>query len=605
MLVLLFTFVLLVLGVRTRRATAGLGMAAFAIGLVALLVITAARFKVTQPYIASYEWLNLQLAVSGAVPFQNFIVDLDLRFDHFAIAEIGTILLTGFLVLAWSRGGARAEPGVPRLHILIVMFVLGAVGVALTPNLAGLVAYWGVAVVATYLMASNRWGTVETGAARWALALPLAGDVAVAAGAALLYSRYGELDLSRLPGLVHSTPGAGLKSLTAACILLVAGAAVRAGLPPLQGWLTATRQGPAAGSALMQGVWALVAGGLVFRVLPLVQLAGWQAAFALAVLGAGMAIAGTFLSLAGNDLRRAVTWIGIAASGLAFLGLAYGDSARALTGQLAAAPLRAGLLLSASAIVAAMRSEDLAEMGDALRRMPASALTLLLGAVGLPAAFVIAGASPFKPAAWQVVFALALALLALAGLRVYLGAAHGILERRRAFEPGRVREAVPPLAQLALASAAFGWLYVLLSPVNRWAAFLVPSAARRPAALTDLEFAGLAAVGLVAAVLTYGGARAGWFGRSAVLGDRLEAARLRLALLAERGVAAPLRSTSVALDGAVTAAEVDALSPLLTAGRLANRAADSELPLGWVALALGIAAVGALLAALLSPGVIR
>jgi NADH:ubiquinone oxidoreductase subunit 5 (subunit L)/multisubunit Na+/H+ antiporter MnhA subunit len=597
--------VLLVLGVRTRRATAGLGMAAFAIALVALLIVTAARFKVAQPYLASYEWMNLQVAVSGAVPFQNFIVDLDLRFDHLAIAEVGTILLTGFLVLAWSRSGARAEPGVPRLHVLIVMFVLGAVGVAVTPNLAGLMAYWGVAAIATYLMLSNRWGTLETVTARWALSLPIAGDVAVLAGASLLYSRYGELDLSRLPALVHTTAGAGLKSLTAACILLVAGAAVRAGAPPLQAWLTGTRQGPPAASAVVQGVWALIAGGLVFRVLPLVHLAGWQAAFSLAVLGAAMAILGTVLSLAGNDLRRAVTWVGIAAAGLGLVGLAYGDPGRAFTGLLAATPIRAGLLLSAAGITAAMRSEDLAEMGAALRRMPWSAVTLLVGVLGLPGAFVIAGALAFKPAAWQLLFGAGLLLLALAGLRIYLAVAYGALERRRAFEPARVRDPAGPLTQLAFAAAVFGWVYVLLAPVNRWGAFLLPSPAPRPPAVADVVFIGVGLVGVLIAIVTYGVARTSSLQRSALFGARVEAARLRLAAAAERWLVGPVRSASSRIDASLPGAEGDAIAPLLTAGRLTNRAADAELPLGWVALALGVAAVGALLAALLSPGVLR
>jgi len=605
MLVLLFTFVLLVLGVRTRRASASLGMLAMAVGLFALVIVTAARFKITQPYLASYEWINLQVAVSGAIPFQNFIVDLDLRFDHFAIAEVGAILGTGLLVLAWSRGGARAEPGVPRLHILVVMFVLGAVGVALTPNLAGLLAYWGVAAMATYLMFSNRWGTLETGPARWSLGLPLAGDVAVLAGASLLYSRYGELDLSRLPSLVHTTSGAGLKSLTAACILLVTGAAIRAGAPPLQAWLTGTTQGPPVAAAAVQGVWALLAGGLVFRVLPLVHLAGWQAAFALALLGGVMAVAGAVLSLAGNDLRRGVTYIGIASAGLGLLGLAYGDAAQALTGLLAAAPLRAALLLASAAIVAAMRSEDLGEMGAALRRMRTSALTLLIGVLGLPAAFVVAAAVGLHPQAWSIVFAVAVGVLALAGLRLYLGAAHGTLERRRAFEPARVRDAVSPLRQLALGLAGFGWVFAVLSLVNRWSSFLISGSSQRPPAVTDLEYLGVALLGLALAVVTFGRGRAGWYRRTAQLGARVEAARLGLALATDRRVLAPLRAVATRIDESLPAVETDGLSPLVMVGRLVNRGADSELPLGWVAVALGVAAVGAILAAVLSPGVLR
>ena len=96
----------------TRRATATLAMAACFIALVALVLITAARFLHRDAYVATYEWFNLPIAATGAAQFQSFAVDLDLRIDHFSIAECGVILATAFLVLAWSRSGARVCGGV-------------------------------------------------------------------------------------------------------------------------------------------------------------------------------------------------------------------------------------------------------------------------------------------------------------------------------------------------------------------------------------------------------------------------------------------------------------------------------------------------------------
>lgn len=595
----------MVLGVRTRRASANLGIAAFAVALVALALVARAWFTRSDAYVASYEWLNLQLTVTGAIQFQNLIIDLDLRIDHFAIAEIGAILLTALAVLAWSRTGARAEPGVPRLHVLVVMFVLGAVGVAVTPSLAGLFAYWGVAAAATYLMLSNRWGTPETVGARIALGIPFAGDVALLSGAAMLYSRYGELDLSRLPGLVHSTLAAGQKSLTAACLLIVLGAAARAALVPLQSWITTTASGPPPAVALVQGVWPLLAGGVVFRLLPMISFAGPQVRLGLAVVGAASAVAAPLLALAGNRFRRAVALSGIGFAGLALLALAYGDPARALLALLVGAPLRAGLVLAAASAVAALRTDDIAEMGGIRRRMPGTALALLLGAAGLPLAAVAAGAGGTGSPAWEVVYGAGVGLVAVAGLRTYVGAAHGRLERRRAFEPGRVREAASPLPALVLLLVLLGLAGLVLSPLAGTTAFLGEPRHAHLAGEAAIAFLAAAALGALIVALTYGGRRAAWLRRSSQAGAQSVAWALAGSLLLDRLLLARGRALVAAIESGLPRLESSGAGALIGSGRLLDERAEAGVPMRWVGVAVALAAVGGLLAALLSPGVLR
>src|SRR6202030_3208873 len=126
---------------------------------------------------------------------------------------------------------------------------------------------------------------------------------------------------------------------------------------------------------------------------------------------------------------------------------------------LAAAPAREAAALAASAIANTMRTDDLAEMGDALRRLRAASVTLLIAAlvIGLSAsgalAFAVASRSRLG-----VVLGDAVLLIAVGVLRVFLAMAIGPLRRRRAFEPDRIRK-IPDAAYtvtywLALAGAA-------------------------------------------------------------------------------------------------------------------------------------------------------
>ena len=115
----------------------------------------------------------------------------------------------------------------------------------------------------------------------------------------------------------------------------------------------------------------------------------------------------------------------------------------------------------------------------------------------------------------------------------------------------------------------------------------------------------LVLLGIVVAQLTFGRRRPYWQRRSALFGARVGAALATITLAAERLALSPVRRGAEALESHLPALEGEALSPLSTAGRLANRGADAELPAAWLALAIGLVACGALLAALLGPGVTR
>src|SRR5207249_453574 len=96
-------------------------------------------------------------------------------------------------------------------------------------------------------------------------ALPFTGDLALLCGAAVLYSRFALTDVTKIAPVLHSTPGVGLKSLTAAALLVFGAVAVRAAVWPFTAWQTATLDQPPSLVALVAGRAALMlsAGALV------------------------------------------------------------------------------------------------------------------------------------------------------------------------------------------------------------------------------------------------------------------------------------------------------------------------------------------------------
>jgi NADH:ubiquinone oxidoreductase subunit 5 (subunit L)/multisubunit Na+/H+ antiporter MnhA subunit len=268
----------------------------------------------------------------------------------------------------------------------------------------------------------------------------------------------------------------------------------------------------------------------------------------------------------------------------------------------AAAPARAAGLLASSAVVAATRTEDVSEMGDAWRRMRATAGVLLAAAfaLGLSAVGALAigvdSRSRFGLVLGEAVF-----LVSVGALRVFMAVGTGPLQRRRAFDPDRVRD-VP--------SAARAWPYWLAAAsLALAAASLVPAllkfldgATHQPAkpAAYALWLA-VALAGLAVAAFSHARSRQGALRASRWLGDATMS-RLAAATVAfNRFVLTPL-ARLVDRTGEWLPAGDGALgrATLLT-GRIAVSAARAPAVPELLVMALLLA----LLIGLLSPGVLR
>lgn len=479
------TFVLILSGVRSRRATANTATLGMVATLAAVGLIAWARSRLSTPYVATFQWVNIPVSFSGAAQFQGFGIDISLRVDHVALAATAAVLLVSIGVISWYRFVGRGEAGPARLHAELALAAAAAIGVIVSGDLAAMAAWWGVCGAASYLLLAHRWGTEAAGrASRLGLWLPFAGDLALWCGVAVIYSRFGELNLDRLvaPGILHGTYGAGLKSIGVAAVLFALAALVRGGVFPFSAWTTALEAPPAV-SAWMQGIWPLTALVMLVRVLPIFNAAGPQPYRIFAILCALGAALGIVLALLVNDLRRLVAWAGSAAVALAMLGLGQpGALATSVAGMLAISLARPVLAGTAWAVSVAMRSGDLLDMGETWTRMRRTSLAFLLSAAAIAIAIVpkaAARASDGWAGSWFL--APALLLLGMALLRPYAVFAHGRLRRRRAFEPTRVREVAPGAAAAALAESAAAALAVLLAFLTPWITwFGGPGRAGRP-----------------------------------------------------------------------------------------------------------------------------
>ena len=592
---------LMAIGVRGRRSSANVALFGVALAAALLAAIAYARAGQGGAYDASYTWLSLTLSFTGASQFQTYTPALALRINHINLLLLGVALAVALGTIAWSRAGARGEPALTRYYGLHLLLLFGALGVVLSLDLAALYAFWGLAGIASYLLLTHNWADDRsTAAARLALALPVIGDLALLAGIGILYSRYGNLNLDGLIPILQTTAGAGPKALATASILLFAGAALRLGLFPFHGWVTMAGESPPGAAAAVHGMWPVMAAALMYKTLPIMVAWTPLPLRVAAVVASVSAVVLPLLALAGQDARRVAGGVGVALSALALLAFArpalVGPAALALA---ATGPARAALALASAALVTAMRSPVLADMGEGWRRMRRTIAGVGLAVVALALVPGQAAGSGLRWW-WFVAYGLGLGIATLAASRLVFGPALLPIVRRRGFEPGRVRDPAGvmtlPVILLGLATG----LLAVSSFSTRWLTWIDGKSHDDPAVWATALWLVVPAVALLLGFLLIVRLRST---TASLLGRLSSAYGLALASLygfGERFLAAPTLALARGADDVALEAGEGRLGADISASAAL---ASSRLPL--VPLALGLAVLAVVLFALLAPGVYR
>jgi NADH:ubiquinone oxidoreductase subunit 5 (subunit L)/multisubunit Na+/H+ antiporter MnhA subunit len=608
----LTAFTIALSSVRTRRSSANLAMLGVVTTMLLTLLVGWGLAKTKTPFLHAYPYINMPVAFSGPVNFQSFAVDIVLRVDHITVAALFAIELCMVGVLGWHQVMGRSEPGPARFHALISLLLFACVGALVSWDLAELLAFWGLAGAVTYLLLAHRWGSDEAAIrARVALALPFVTDLSLLCGVALLYSRYGVQNLTSLVPILHTTPGWTVRSLVVATILLFIGVAGRLALWPLHSWLTQTAvTAPPAALALAQAVWSVIAIVVLYRLMPIFIASNPQTVKACLYACGITSVIAPVLALVGNEPRRIITLLGAGASAVGAAIVIHGfevpNATFAIAGiacVLAIAPVRAAGVLAASAIAAAMRTDNLAEMGEAWARMRVSAIALLLAAVVL--ALGASGALAFGVSSRSklgIALGEAVLLLSIGGVRVFLAVALGPLRRRRTFEPDRVREA--PTASLM-------WLYLLgvggtallaASLAGGWLQFLDGNKHPAASAGAYVLWVAIALIGFAAVAIAYLRNKDGALQASALAKERLARLGAAASTSFARFIVAPATEIAIRIgDRWIPAGDAGLGSALDTTGHFAVTGA--RLPV--LPIVVAVAVVLTLVVGLASPGVFK
>lgn len=347
------------------------------------------------------------------------------------LALLVAVLALAALVFSW-RYFTEVHAA---FHALILLFVAGMCGFALTGDLFDQFVFFELMSVIAYVLTGYLPEEPKTvhGALGFGVVNSL-GAYLTLTGIAILYSQTGELGLAAIGGGLDDAPGA---VRLAGFVLVVTGFLVKGAAVPFHFWLAdAHAVAPTPVCVLFSGVMVELGVYAVAR-LYWATFAGADAApgtsRSLAVLGVATALLGAVLCVAQRHVKRLLAYSTISHVGLLLVGVALldgeslGGAAFFLLGH---AGVKAALFLGAGALLNHFQSVDEDELHGRGGTLRVTTWTFLAGGLvlsGLPPSGLWAGKSAMETAAghqgWWWVMPLGLVTSALTGgavLRVWL-----------------------------------------------------------------------------------------------------------------------------------------------------------------------------------------
>ena len=392
-------------GHKMSHRTAGL------LGTSGLFIITILSYIVAAQYF-------LQPRVDGIYPtitpyyfewlrFTDWLhIDLGIMLDPISVMMLVVITTVSSMVHLYSLGYMHGEVGFQRYYAFLSLFTFSMLGLVVATNIFQMYILELVGVSSYLLIGFYYTRQSAVAASKKAFIVTRFADLGFLLGILLLSYYTKTFDFATLTSgevsLVGTTAGKtflGISVASWAMILVFMGGAGKSAMFPLHIWLPDAMEGPTPVSALIHAATMVVAGVfLVARLFPMYVTTPEVLTF-ITVIGAVTALYAAVVACVQTDIKRVLAFSTI--SQIAFMIVALGVTTEmnghGALGYMASmfhlfthAMFKALLFLGAGAIIHAVHSNEMSEMGGLRKYMPVTHITFLI------ACLAIAGIPPFS-----------------------------------------------------------------------------------------------------------------------------------------------------------------------------------------------------------------
>ena len=291
--------------------------------------------------------------------FGSFVIPVSLQLDRLAVLMLVLVHTVGLLVQVYSISYLRTDGRLPRYFAFLQLFIGAMLGIVLAGNLVVMYAFWELVGLASYLLIGfwyDRPAAVV--AAKKAFLMNRIGDMGFLIGIFLtLYF----LHTTELAAFTSSLP-----TLVGVCLFM--GCVGKSAQFPLLTWLPDAMEGPTPVSALLHAATMVAAGiFLLARIHPLLSP---DALLIILSIGTLTTLWAGYSALFQTDIKKVLAFSTISQLGLMVAAMGTGNPNGAMFHLLTHAFFKAGLFLSAGAVIHAVHTQDMGQMGGLRTKLP-------------------------------------------------------------------------------------------------------------------------------------------------------------------------------------------------------------------------------------------
>lgn len=350
----------------------------------------------------SFEWLK----------YYDFLaVNVGVLVDPASILLMLVVTIVSALIHLYSIGYMSGDEGYGRYFTYLNLFTFSMLGLVVAPNILQMFIFWELVGLSSFLLIGFYYKkNSAVAASKKAFIVTRFADVFFLMGILLLgyhgiqilmESGAGESGAQAFDFLFLNQAStlqalAERGVLTTACILIFIGAAGKSAMFPLHIWLPDAMEGPTPVSALIHAATMVVAGIYLVARLFMAFAASGTALLVAAYVGAFTCLFAAVIACTQNDIKRVLAFSTLSQLGYMMfaLGVSTMESALGYTASLfhlfTHAFFKALLFLGAGAVIHAVHTNNIWNMGGLAKKMPITHVTFLI------ATLAIAGVPPLS-----------------------------------------------------------------------------------------------------------------------------------------------------------------------------------------------------------------
>ena len=335
----------LILAMASRRLSAGLACLLTGTGLILSIVVAVGLHN--QSLLIQANW-----ALLSGVSFP-----ITLRVDFLAAMMLVLVHFVALLVQIYSIAYLHDEPKLRRYFAYLQLFIGAMLGIVLAGNLLVMYAFWELVGLASYLLIGfYTERPAASKAAKKAFLMNRVGDIGFLLGIFLTYYYFDTLDFALL-----TDNGGHIAAPTVLGLCLFMGCVGKSAQFPLLTWLPDAMEGPTPVSALLHAATMVAAGiFLLARIHPLLSP---DALIIIALVGTITTVWGGYSAVFQTDIKKVLAFSTVSQLGLMVAAMGTGNVNGAMFHLLTHAFFKAGLFLSAGAVIHAVHTQDMRLMG--------------------------------------------------------------------------------------------------------------------------------------------------------------------------------------------------------------------------------------------------